>query len=171
MNTLVGLVLCFHWFVARARSLSLLSKKRAGEILLIMPVLSYLVLTNLSHLYRNMPESAFIREIVGSCNTWIKKCVSINVIFGYKGGQGYLISTKKTQNNYSFNWANDESFWSQNKVTSPGMRTLKNSCNNGNRSARSVFVVSWNLLLTRAGVFFLSAWNIYSVLTSANNKS
>lgn len=34
------------------------------------------------------------------------------------------------------------------------MRTLKNSCNNGNRSARSVFVVSWNLLLTRAGVFF-----------------
>lgn len=124
-----------------------------------------------SHLYRNMPESAFIREIVGSCNTWIKKCVSINVIFGYKGGQGYLISTKKPQNNYSFNWANDESFWSQNKVTSPGMRTLKNSYNNGNRSARSVFVVSWNLLLTRAGFFFLSAWNIYSVLTSANNKS
>lgn len=34
------------------------------------------------------------------------------------------------------------------------MRTLKNSCNNGNRSARSVFVVSWNLLLTRAGFFF-----------------
>lgn len=27
-----------------------------------------------SHLYRNMPESAFIREIVGSCNTWIKVC-------------------------------------------------------------------------------------------------
>lgn len=98
-----------------------------------------------SHLYRNMPESAFIREIVGSCNT----------CFDYKGGQGYLISTKKNQNNYSFNWANDESFWSQNKVTLPGMRTLKNSCNNGNRSARSVFVVSWNLLLTRAGFFFV----------------
>lgn len=27
-----------------------------------------------SHLYRNMPESAFIRELVGSCNTWIKVC-------------------------------------------------------------------------------------------------
>lgn len=71
-----------------------------------------------------------------------------------KGAKGILYRQKKNQNNYSFNWANDESFWSQNKVTSPGMRTLKNSYNNGNRSARSVFVVSWNLLLTRAGGFF-----------------
>lgn len=71
-----------------------------------------------------------------------------------KGAKGILYRLKKTQNNYSFNWANDESFWSQNKVTSPGMRTLKNSCNNGNRSARSVFVVSWNLLLTSLSWFF-----------------
>lgn len=38
------------------------------------------------YLYRNMLELVFIREIVGLCNIWIKKCVSINVIFGYKGG-------------------------------------------------------------------------------------
>lgn len=109
-----------------------------------------------SHLYRNMPESAFIREIVGSCNTWIKKCVNINVIFDYKGGQGHLISTKKKPKITTVLIERMMShFWSQNKVTSPGMRTLKNSYNNGNRSARSVFVVSWNLLLTRAGVFFV----------------
>lgn len=40
-----------------------------------MPVLSYLVLTNLSHLYRNMPESAFIREIGGRVT--LNKSVSI----------------------------------------------------------------------------------------------
>lgn len=71
---------------------------------------------------------------------------------------------KQSQNNYSFNWANDESFWSQNKATSPGMRTLKNPCNNGNRDAESVFVVSWNLLLTRAlfcrFAIFIAYWHL-----------
>lgn len=75
MNTPVGLVLCFHWLVARAGRIHCCQKKRAGEILLIMPVLSYLVLTNLSHLYKNMPESAFIREIGGRVT--LNKSVSI----------------------------------------------------------------------------------------------
>lgn len=71
-----------------------------------------------------------------------------------KGAKGILYRQKKTKITTVLIERMMSHFWSQNKVTSPGMRTLKNSCNNGNRSARSVFVVSWNLLLTRAGGFF-----------------
>lgn len=61
-----------------------------------------------------------------------------------KGAKGILCRQKKPKITTVLIERMMSHFWSQNKVTSPGMRTLKNSCNNGNRSARSVFVVSWN---------------------------
>lgn len=59
-----------------------------------------------------------------------------------KGAKGILYRQKKPKITAVLIERMMSHFWSQNKVTSPGMRTLKNSCNNGNRSARSVFVVS-----------------------------
>lgn len=61
-----------------------------------------------------------------------------------KGAMGILYRQKKKQPKITTVLIERmmSHFWSQNKVTSPGMRTLKNSYNNGNRSARSVFVVS-----------------------------
>lgn len=59
-----------------------------------------------------------------------------------KGAKGILCRQKKTKITTVLIERMMSHFWSQNKVTSPGMRTLKNSYNNGNRSARSVFVVS-----------------------------
>lgn len=59
-----------------------------------------------------------------------------------KGAKGILYRQKKTKITTVLIERMMSHFWSQNKVTSPGMRTLKNSYNNGNRSARSVFVVS-----------------------------